>query len=82
MKRLLIVLLPVLAAALLFIGGAARADMCFASHTPAPPTDSGPADAAVSVKGGKLPRQLGAGFLFAACVSSGWLCFRRKGPRG
>ena len=83
MKRLLAVLLPIVAAAALVLGvRQARADMCLGGGSD-PPDNS---DGAPSNDGGdarnrsKLPRQLGAGFLLAACVSSGWLCFRRKGP--
>jgi hypothetical protein len=82
MKRLLIFLFPVVGAALLFIGSPARADMCLNGPGGNEPADAKPADSAVSLRTGKLPRQLGAGFLFAAGVSSGWLCFRRTGPKG
>jgi len=82
MRRLLTLLFPALAAAVLMLGAAsARADMCGGTHYTAP-VDSGtpPATDGGMAWKSKLPRQVGAGFLFAAAVSTGWLCFRRKGP--
>ena len=80
MKRLLTFLFPLLAAAAL-VGTQARADMCGGGGQPRPlPPDAGKDSGALNLR--KFPRQLGAGFLFAACLSSGWLCFRRKDPGG
>jgi hypothetical protein len=83
MRRVFSFLFPAIAAAALVLSaGSARADTCFGGHHPTTP-DTGttpPAtDGGVAWKG-KLPRQVGAGLLLAAAVSTGWLCFRRKGP--
>jgi hypothetical protein len=82
MKRLLAVLLPAVAALLLVTAGRASADACFGGpHRRPMPADGGPTtDGGTSFNLGKGPRKLGAGFLFVASVTSGWLCFRRKGP--
>ncbi len=84
MKRLLSVLFPMVAAGFLVIAGSqARADTCFGGggRKEIEPADAGTSkDGGVASNLGKFPRRLGAGFLCAACVSSGWLCFRRKDP--
>ncbi|MGC4119261.1 MAG: hypothetical protein QM765_32785 [Myxococcales bacterium] len=72
------------AGALLVGGGEARADLCFGRRQPPRPqttpaaTDGGP-DGGLSW-GLPLGRQLGTGLLAAAALSTGWVCFRRKGP--
>lgn len=81
--------LPALASALLLLApGDARADVCFGGPHPDPVLpDSGTVapDAGTAADGGSaldlggLRKQLGGGFLAAAVMSTGWLCFRRKG---
>ena len=83
MRRVVSLLFPTIAAAVLVLSaGSALADTCFGGHHPTAP-DTGttaPATDGGTAWNGKLPRQVGAGLLLAAAVSSGWLCFRRKGP--
>ena len=79
----------IVAAAVLALSvGSARADMCFGAKRPVPvrPQDDPAArpDAGASRDGGVSwngtgKGRLGAGLLFAAAISTGWLCFRRKG---
>ena len=83
MKFLSRLALPALAAAFLVVAGSdARADMCFGG--PRPPVTQPDAGQPPSADGGyswtsPFAKQLGTGFLAAAALSTGWLCFRRKG---
>lgn len=86
MKRLLAGLLPMLAAVLL-LAGSARADAagpgsCFGGNGREPQHNDASGDAQSDIissgEGSKGTRRLGAGFLSAAFVTSGWLFLRRR----
>lgn len=88
MRLLARLALPAAASALLLLGAFdARADMCAGGGTRVfPDTGVAPApDAGQSAADGGLSwhtpftRQLGTGLLAAAALSTGWVCFRRKG---
>lgn len=89
MKRLLSALFPAIGAAfLLLASGQAQADACFGGghHFTPPAVDAGPSpdagttDAGMARNEGALPRRLGAGVLFLASLSTGWLFLRRNDP--
>ncbi|MGC4119262.1 MAG: hypothetical protein QM765_32790 [Myxococcales bacterium] len=83
MKLLPRLSLPALAAAFLLLGAAeARADMCFGGPRPPPiyaPDAGAPANDGGLSWNSPATKQLGTGLLAAAVLSTGWVCFRRKG---
>jgi len=90
MKRTLAVLLPVLAVVVLLLGAGAWADgpspgACFGGGSHDEPKGDAGGDSKTSLRQGPTrssTRRAGVGLMSAAFVTSGWLFFRRRDPKG
>ncbi|MGA9656633.1 MAG: hypothetical protein WBV96_22250 [Polyangia bacterium] len=87
MKRTLAVLIPMVALVLLLLGGWVRADavgnngLCGGGTESKDSRESDLASARVAPPRRNATRRVGVGLLSAAFMTSGWLFFRRQGPR-